>query len=58
MPPTSICCNTPIDYNIVICYNCGKDKYFTLFYLKLKNISDIKKIKKEEIFDKLGKEEL
>jgi len=58
MPPTSIRYNTLINYNIVICYNCGKDKYFALFCLELKNINNIKEIKEEKIFDKLGKEEL
>jgi len=40
-----------------MCYNCGKNKYFILFYLKLKNINNIKEIKEKEISNKLGKEE-
>jgi len=54
---TSIYYNTLIDYDIVICYNCGKNGLFILFYLELKNIGDIKEIKEEEIFDELRKEE-
>jgi len=42
---------------VVIYFNYGKDSYFTLFYLKLKDIGNIKEIEKEEIFNKLGKEE-
>jgi len=54
---TSTCYNTLINYNIVIYYNCGKDKYFILSYLELKKINNIKEIEEEKIFDKLGKEE-
>jgi len=54
---TNIQRNTPIDYDIIICYNCGKDKYFALSCLELKNISNIKEIEEEEISDELGKEE-
>jgi len=39
-----------------MCYNCGKDKYFTSSCLELKNIGDIKEIEEEEISDELGKE--
>jgi len=39
-----------------MCYNCGKNGYFILFYLKLKNINNIKEIEEEKIFNKLGKE--
>jgi len=42
---------------MIICFNYGKDSYFTLFCLELKDIGNIKEIKKEEIFNKLGKEE-
>jgi len=56
MPLTGIRCNTLINYNIIICYNCGKDKYFILFCLELKNINNIKEIEEEKISDKLGKE--
>jgi len=34
-----------------------KNKHFTLFYLELKNIKNIKEIEEEKISDKLGKEE-
>jgi len=56
MPLTNIYYNTLIDYNIVICYNCGKNGYFILSCLKLKNINNIKEIEEEEIFNELGKE--
>ena len=39
-------------------FNYGKDNYFTLFYLKLKVIGNIKKIKEEKISNKLKKEKL
>jgi hypothetical protein len=42
---------------MVTCFNCGKDNYFTLSYLELKDISNIKEIKEEEMSNKLGKEE-
>jgi len=57
MPLTNIRCNTPIDYNIVICYNCGKNRYFILSCLELKNIGNIKEIEEEKMSDELGKEE-
>jgi len=57
MPLTGTYCNTLINYNIVICYNCGKNRHFVLFYLELKKIGNIKKIEEEEIFNELGKEE-
>jgi len=38
-------------------YNYNKEDYFTLSCLELKDIGDIKKIKKGEIFNKLGKKE-
>jgi len=41
-----------------MCYNCEKDKYFVLFCLELKNISNIKEIKEKKMSNKLGKEEL
>jgi len=40
-----------------MCYNYNKEGYFILFYLELKDISDIKEIKEEEISNKLEKEE-
>jgi len=42
---------------MVTCFNYKKDSYFILSYLELKNISNIKEIEEEEIFNKLGKEE-
>ena len=33
---------------MVIYINCRKDGHFTLFYLELKDIGDIKEIEKEE----------
>jgi len=42
---------------MVTCFNCGKDSYFTLSYLKLKDIVNIKEIGEEEMFNKLEKEE-
>ena len=57
MPLTSAYCNTLVNSAIVIYFNCRKDNYFALSYLELKVISDIKKIEKEEIFNKLKKEE-
>jgi hypothetical protein len=44
---------------MVTCFNCRKDNYFTLSYLELKDISNIKEIKEEEeeISNKLKKEE-
>jgi len=40
-----------------MCFNYKKDSYFTIFYLELKSIGNIKEIKKEEMSNKLGKEE-
>ena len=48
-------CNTLVNSATVIYFNCGKDGYFILFYLKLKVISNIKEIKKEKISNKLKK---
>jgi len=42
---------------MVMCFNYRKDSYFAIFYLELKDISNIKEIEKEEISNKLGKEE-
>ena len=42
---------------MVICFNYGKDGYFTLFYLELKDIDNIKEIEEEEMSNKLEKEE-
>jgi hypothetical protein len=57
-PPTSACCTTLIDPAIITCFNCGKDSYFALSCLELKDIGDIKEIKEEEMSNKLKKEEL
>ena len=40
-----------------MCYNCDKEGYFTLSYLELKDIGDIKEIEEGETSNKLGKEE-
>ena len=59
IPLTSTRHTTLIDYAMVICFNCGKDSYFSLSYLEPKDISNIKEIEEEEeeIFNKLKKEE-
>jgi len=56
MPLANAYRNTLINPAIVICFNCGKDSYFTMFYPELKDIGNIKEIEEEEISDKLGKE--
>jgi len=40
-----------------MCFNYRKDSYFTTSYLELKDIDNIKEIEKEEMSNKLGKEE-
>ena len=42
---------------MVACFNYGKDSYFTLFYLELKDIGNIKEIEEKETSNKLGKKE-
>jgi len=42
---------------MVTCFNYRRDGYFTLFYLELKDIVNIKEIEKKETFNKLEKEE-
>jgi hypothetical protein len=42
---------------MVTCFNYRKDSYFTMSYLELKDIGDIKEIEEEEMSNKLGKEE-
>jgi hypothetical protein len=42
---------------LAIYYNYNKEGYFTLSYLELKDIGDIKEIEEGEISNKLGKEE-
>jgi len=49
--------NTLINPTMVICFNYRKDSYFTLSYLELKDIGNIKEIEEEETSNKLGKEE-
>jgi len=56
-PLTSIRRNTLINPASAMCYNYNKKGYFTLSCLELKDISDIKKIEKEEMSNKLRKEE-
>ena len=53
---TSTYYNTLINSAIAMCFNYRKDSYFILFCLKLKDISNIKEIKEEEMSDELGKE--
>jgi len=42
---------------MVTCYNRGKDNHFALSCLKPKDIDNIKEIEKEEMSNKLEKEE-
>jgi len=58
IPPISTRHNTLINPTIITCFNCRKKGHFILFYLKPKNINNIKEIKEEKIFNKLGKEDL
>jgi len=57
MPLANACYNTLINPAIVTCFNCGKDSYFTIFCLELKDIGNIKEIEEEEMSNKLGKKE-
>ena len=57
IPLTSTRRNTLINPAIATYYNCNKEGYFTLFYLELKDIGNIKKIEEGETSNKLGKEE-
>jgi len=43
---------------LATCYNYNKEGYFALFYLKLKDIGNIKEIEEGEISNKLEKEKL
>ena len=43
---------------MVICFNYRKNSYFTMSYLELKDIGNIKEIKEEEISNKLGRKKL
>jgi len=42
---------------MVTYFNYRKDSYFTISYLELKDIGNIKEIEEEEISNKLEKEE-
>jgi len=57
IPLTNAYYNTLINSAIVIFFNYGKDSYFILSCLELKNIGNIKEIEEEEISNKLEKEE-
>ena len=56
-PLANACCNTLINPTIVTCFNYGKDSYFTMSCLELKNIGNIKEIEEEEMSNKLEKED-
>jgi len=49
--------NTLIDPTTVTYFNCGKDGYFTTSCPELKDMGNIKEIEKEELSNKLEKEE-
>jgi len=57
IPLTNTYRNTLINPATVICFNCGKDSYFATSCPELKDMGNIKEIKKEEMFNKSGKEE-
>ena len=57
MPLANTYYNTPINPAMVTCFNYRKDSYFAISCLELKDIGNIKEIEKEEISNKLGKEE-
>jgi len=42
---------------MVTCFNYGKNSYFTTSCPELKDTGNIKEIEKEELSNKLGKEE-
>ena len=58
MPLTSTRHNTPINPTTAIYFNYRKDRYFTLSYLELKDIGNIKEIEEKEVSNKLGKDKL
>jgi len=58
IPLTNTCCNTLINPTTVTCFNCGKDSYFAMSYLELKNMGNIKEMEEEETSNKLEKEKL
>ena len=57
IPLVNACYNTLINPAIVTCFNCGKDNYFTISYLELKDIGNIKEIEEKETSNKLEKKE-
>jgi len=57
IPLTNAYYNTLINPATVTCFNYGKNSYFTTSCPELKNIGNIKEIEKEEISNKLEKEE-
>ena len=57
IPLTNARHNTLINPAIVICFNYRKDSYFTISYLELKDIGNIKEIEEEETSNESGKEE-
>jgi len=57
IPLTNTRRNTLINPTTVTCFNCGKNGYFTISCLELKDMGNIKEIEKEETSNKLKKEE-
>jgi len=55
MPLANTYYNTLINPAMVMCFNYGKDSYFTTSCLELKDIGNIKEIEGEETFNKLEK---
>ena len=53
---TSTFHNTLINSIIITYYNYRENSYFILFYLKLKDLDNIKEIEKEDLYNKLGKD--
>ena len=56
-PLANIYRNTLINPAIVTCFNYGKNSYFTISCLELKDIGNINEIEEEEMSNKLEKEE-
>ena len=56
-PPTSTHCTTLIDPATVTYFNSGKDGYFTLSCLELRDIGNTKEIEEGETSNELEKEE-
>ena len=57
MPLISTYYNTLIDLAMALYYNYGKNRHFTLSYLELKIVGNIKEKEEKETFNKLGKKE-